>query len=165
MKVKEEIHKIVTETIEDKVKNNICKIEKDRHFTAMKKKQTNKHDEVITKLFSDTLKIDNNVFADRIISGSRLGKKEGNNRGPRLMKVVLGKQSTEKKIIRASSNGEEGIRKIKIFKDMTQVDRDKRKAILSQNNTPNLSLRFKDSIHPNISPISNMNYSHIRFFK
>lgn len=81
------------------------------------------------------------------------------------MKVVLGKQSTEKKIIRASSNGEEGIRKIKIFKDMTQVDRDKRKAILSQNNTPNLSLRFKDSIHPNISPISNMNYSHIRFFK
>lgn len=64
--------------------------------------------------------MDNNVIAGRIVSISRLKKKK-TDRGSRLIKVVLDKESTEKRVLKAAPKlGEykEGTRKIKLLKNI-----------------------------------------------
>ena len=82
-----------------------------------------------------------NLEENKIKSVVRLGKKANNGNvrpRPRLVKVVLDSESTAKEVFRAASRvaeSEVGLDKakdIKVFRDMTKIDRDRRKKLVEE---------------------------------
>ena len=159
-KVKEEIETNVAETIEEKVKN-AWETEKDRAVRAKnvllanvpeseagQGEERKKDDEnMVNALFTNALKIDANDTRGKIVSVGRLGKKEGDNanRAPRVMKVVLDQKSTAQRVFRAApklrENNDDEIGKIKIFRDLNQEDRNRRKILVDEVKHKNEELR------------------------
>ena len=105
---------------------------------AVQGTERKKDDEnVVNALFTNTLKIDANDITGKIVSVGRLGKMESDNanQAPRLVKVVLDQESTAQRVIRVAPKlGEHNdeVRKIKIFRDMNQVDRNRRKILVDE---------------------------------
>ena len=158
-KVKEEVQNTVTETIEDKVKS-VWEAEKDRLARAKNVllanvpesedtvgEQRKKHDEqVVSNLFTDSLGIDSIDIESKIVSVGRLGKKEDRTgKGPRLVRVALDQENTARKVLTAApklgEQVEERVRNIRIFRDMNEEDRRKRKALVDEMKQKNEDLR------------------------
>ena len=78
----------------------------------------------------------------------RLGKKENNNNGPRLVKVILDSEDTAKEVFKAApklANATENyMKEIKIFRDMCKADRDKRKKLVDEMSIRNNELRSQN---------------------
>ena len=89
----------------------------------------------------------NNDTRVKIVSVGRLGKKEGDsgNQAPRVMKVVLDQESTAQRVFRAvpklGEHNDKEIRKIKIFRDLNQEDRNRRKILVDEVKHKNEELR------------------------
>lgn len=156
-KIEKEIEDTVTGTIEEKVKN-AWETERDRTarmkniiFANLKEAESriyedrNKHDkECILKLMKDYMDINKETVEDKIMYMFRLGK-QGSTTGPRLLKVCFDHESTANKVLRAApkldKSGNEEVRRIKVFRDMCQVDREKRRVLVNDARNKNDELQ------------------------
>ena len=99
----------------------------------------------VTDLFKEVLEFD---LADYIKHVIRLGKYDTERAHPRLIKVIFEKEENASQVLRslgklrnAQTDTNSELKDIHIFKDLTQTDREKRKALVEQMKEQNEELK------------------------
>lgn len=163
-KVVEEVQKCLGETLDDKIQS-VWAYEKDKAIRAkniiisgLKEADVGvvgsdrKADDIkkVKSLFETKLGVD--LGSINIKNVSRLGKSndDGQSQRCRLTKVVFESEEMVTKVLRVakrlSESEEEAIRKIILFRDMCETDRQKRKALVDEMKHRNSELNVSDAL-------------------